>query len=194
MKIILLALFMCTITLFAAPAAIAAPGSGDNYFVEAKVGSASIWSGGTQASSPELLGGYRWDTGSFGKLGFELGYVDFSEIDSGTPSISFAFGGATFKGRAIKAGVNLNYTIGQYLYLEPRLGLMRLSYTGVQRNFPNNDINYSETKIGHYIGIGVGAWFTPNFAMSLNFDNHTADILGQTQTINVFSLGAQFQF
>lgn len=199
MKIVLLALVMSTASLFAAPAAIAAPGSDDHYFVEAKLGSASIWNQGTQTSSPELLGGYRWDTG-FGKLGFELGYVGFGEIDSGTPSNGFAeFGATVNKSHLIKAGLNLNYTLaGQQLYFEPRIGLMRLSYTGVQRDFSPDGIfsstYYSETRTGHYAGIGVGFWFTPNFAVSLNFDNHTAEILGQTQTINVVSFGVQLQF
>lgn len=193
MRIILLGFVMSTATLFVAPSASAAPGSNGNYFVEAKVGSASIWNGGTQVTSPELLGGYRWNT-DFGKLGFELGYVQFDEIDSGTPSNGFALFGATFKGHAIKAGANLNYTFGEGFYLEPRIGLMRLSYSGVQRDFVNGDTNYNETRTGHYAGIGVGFWFTPNFAASLNFDNHTALILGQTLKISVISLGVQVQF
>lgn len=193
MKIVLLGLIMSTAALFVAPAAIAAPGSNSDYFVEAKGGSASIWNNGTQTSSPEFLGGYRWNTG-FGKLGFELGYVDFGEIDSGTPSNGFALFGATFKGHAIKAGVNLNYMLTDQLYLEPRIGLMRLSYTGVQRDFLNGDTNYNETKTGHYAGVGLGIWITPNFAASFNFDNDTAEILGQTRTISVVSIGVQVQF
>jgi hypothetical protein len=193
MKIVLLALVMSTATLFVAPAAIAAPGSNGDYFVEAKDGTASIWAGGTDANSPELLTGYRWDT-DFGKLGFELGYVDFAEIDSGFPSNGFAFGGASFKGHAIKAGVDLNYSFAERMYLEPRIGLMRLSYTGLQRDFPNANKNYDETKIGQYIGIGLGVWITPNFAASVNFDNYKAEILGETETIGVFSFGVQFRF
>jgi hypothetical protein len=193
-KIILFALVMGTANLFVAPAATAAPGSDDNYFVEAKYGSADLFGQASQKGSPELLGGYRWNT-DFGKLGFELGYVDFGEIDSGFPSNGFAEFGSTFKGHAIKAGVDLNYTlVPEGLYLEPRIGLIRLSYTGVQRDFINGDKFYDESKIGHYVGIGVGVWFTPNFAVGLNFDNHTAEILGQTQTIDVISLGMQFQF
>ena len=198
MKIVLLALVMSTATLFVAPAAMAAPGSDGDYFVEARVGSASIWNEGTQTSSQELLGGYRWNTG-FGKLGFELGYVGLGEIDSGTPSIGFAEFGATInKAHLIKAGLDLNFTFAEQAYLEPRIGLTRLSYTGVQRDFSpagiSNYTYYSETRTGHYAGIGLGVWFTPHFAASLNFDGHTAEILGETQTISVVSLGVQFQF
>lgn len=194
MKIILLALVMGTATSFVAPAAVAAPGNNGDYFVEAKGGNASIWDSGTSTFSREILAGYRWNT-DFGKPGLELGYADFGEIDSGTPSNGFAFFGATINNaHLIKAGVDLNYTFGEQLYLEPRIGLMRVSYTGLQRNFPNADIDYSETRTGHYVGIGVGVWFTPKFAVGLNFDKHTAELLGQTQTISVVSIGMQVQF
>jgi len=55
MKNVLLALVMSTAALSVAPAALAAPGGNGDFFVEAKVGSASIWNNGTQASSPELM-------------------------------------------------------------------------------------------------------------------------------------------
>jgi hypothetical protein len=58
----------------------------------------------------------------------------------------------------------------------------------------NGDQDYDETRTGHYVGIGLGVWITPNFAVSLNFDNHTAEMLGQTQTISVVSVGVQVQF
>lgn len=198
-KIILLTLVMSAS--FVAPAAIAAPESNGDYFVEAKGGSVSIWESGTSTSSREILGGYRWDTGSFGKLGFELGYLHFGEIDSDTPSIGFAEFGATInQAHLINAGLDLNYTLpGQQLYFEPRIGLMRLSYSGVQRDISPDQFftstYYNETRTGHYVGIGMGVWFTPNFAASINFfDNYSAEILGRGQTINVASLGLQFQF
>ncbi|HEY3860141.1 MAG TPA: outer membrane beta-barrel protein [Gammaproteobacteria bacterium] len=184
---------MGTANLFVAPAAIAASASNGDYFVEAKGGSASVWSDGLQANSEELLAGYRWNT-DFGKLGFELGYMDFGEIDSGTPSNGFALFGATIKGHALETGVDLNYMLAERLYIEPRIGLMRLSYSGVQRDRMNGDQDYDETRTGHYVGIGLGVWITPNFAVSLNFDNHTAEMLGQTQTISVVSVGVQVQF
>jgi outer membrane autotransporter protein len=200
MKIVLLALLMSTASFFIAPAAVAAPGSGDNIFVEAKLGSATVsdWDGGTQDTSPELLAGYRWNTG-FGKLGLEVGYAYFGRIDSDAPSNGFAEFGATINhAHMIKAGVDLNYTFAERLYVEPRIGLMRLSYTGVQRDFSGSGVsshtNYDETRTGHYVGVGFGVWITPNFAVGLNYDDHTAEILGQTESINVFSIGVQYQF
>lgn len=193
MKRVLFALAMSGVGLFCAPAAVAATGGDNDFFAEAKLGNASIWDQGTQGSTPELLAGYRWNT-DFGKLGFELGRVNFGVIDSGEPSNGFGLFGATFKGHAIKAGVDLNYTFAERMYLEPRAGLMRLSYTGVQRDWPNPNTNYNETKAGHYVGIGLGVWIMPSFAVSLNFDNYTAEMLGQTRTIRVTSIGAQFRF
>ena len=197
-RIVLLALIMGTAASFVAPAAMAAPGNDDNYFVEVKGGNASIWDSGTTAFGGELLAGYRWNT-DFGKPGFELGYANFGQIASGTPSNGFAEFGSTINHvHMIKAGVDLNYTFGERFYVEPRIGLVRLSYTGVQRDVSGNGIfshtDYDETRTGHYVGIGVGVWFTPHFAMSVNFDNYAAKLLGNDETISVVGLGVQFQF
>ena len=198
MRNVLLALVMSTASLFVAPAASADTANSDNAFVEVKGGSASIWDSGTSALGGEILGGYRWNTG-VGKLGFELGYANFGDIESGTPSNGFAeFGASINHVHMIKAGADLNCTFGERFYIEPRIGLMRLSYTGVQRDVtPAGDftsIHYDETKMGHYVGVGLGVWITSNFAVGLNFDRHTAEILGKTETISVTSAGVQFQF
>lgn len=193
MKIILLALVMGAASLIAAPAAVAAPGGKGGYFVEAMYGQTDVWADNYQKQTTGLLAGYRWNTG-FGKLGFELGYVDFGDVDSGTPSITYAFYGQSIDAHALKAGANLNFTFEQGLYLEPRIGLMRFSYTGADRNFPNSTTYYDETKIGHYAGIGLGFWIAPNFALSFNVDNYPVEILGQTKSLDTFSIGLQFQF
>lgn len=195
-KNVLLALMIGAASLVAVPAAAAAPGDGGEYFVEAKLGSTTIsnWSQTNQKATPEYLAGYRWDTGQ-GKLGFELGYVDFGPADSGPPSNGQAlFGSSIYKSHALKLGANYNFPLTPQLYAEPRAGLMRLSYTGVTRNFPNADTNYNETKTGHYLGLGLGIWVTPNFALSLNLDNHTAELLGESTTLTVFSIGLQLRF
>jgi hypothetical protein len=174
--------------------AAAAPGDSGEYFAEYKIGGTSIGDQQTRRDSSELMAGYRWGADER-KLGFELGYVDFGPFDSGSPSISQAFYGASvYTSHALKLGVNYNFSLIPQLYVEPRAGLMRLSYRGIQHNFPYNDRHYNETRMGHYVGVGVGVWVTPHFALSMNLDDHIGEFFGDTTALIVFSIGAQVRF
>ncbi|HET6725637.1 MAG TPA: outer membrane beta-barrel protein [Gammaproteobacteria bacterium] len=194
MKIVQLALVLSVGTALAVPTAVAAPGDDGNFFAEVKIGHTYIYDETHDTLTPSILAGYRWKISDGVAAGVALGYVDFAASSSGEPSITNAYYGEYIDASAVKVGANINFEIGR-LYLEPRVGLMRLSATGSNRNGPLNPItDYDGNWTGAYLGIGAGYWITPDVAVGLNGDYHTAKIAGDSTSITTFSVGLEFQF
>lgn len=203
-------LALAFVAICAAPLAqaAAAADSDDGFFLTAKVGS-TAWSLNDQYSDNQKAttygaqGGYRWSINDANAVGFDVGYIDFGDIDD-------AGGGmfATLSGSALTAGVNYQLTFGNAWYLEARTGYMKLTLkssitlpgVSIQIGPISTDLglgfNYNSDEFdGAYLGVGVGHWLTPSFGLSVNYDYHRADdVYGESLNLATFSVAAEFLF
>jgi hypothetical protein len=161
--------------------------------------------------------GYRWAVDRPFYFGVEAGYVDLGKITS-----RYEWGGLTFvdkekfalKGNAVLIGGNGKWVLPHHWTITARLGLAR-SHTSydIRSDYYQSDYyrNTSDTPyetdkshdssndIGIYAGVGFGFDFTPNFGVTVNYDNYSLKAQGITddkRTVNVGVWGgaAEFRF
>lgn len=181
--------------------ACATPDDNGSAFVEIKAGT-DYWAlnddydGNAKDSSRSAQIGYRWGMGVNSSLGIEGGYVDFGHIHKINGSVEYSV-----KGRAVTMGVNYEYASGGMsngFLIDARAGILRWHGTAtgsVQVNYIGQlDLFGMDTGTGTYAGLGVGYYFTPRLALTLNYDYHQADIYNGTANLTVYSIGAEFRF
>ncbi|HET6655295.1 MAG TPA: outer membrane beta-barrel protein [Gammaproteobacteria bacterium] len=191
-----------------APLAQAAAPDNGGFFVTAKIGK-TAWSLNDQYSDNQKAttygaqAGYRWSINDANAIGFDVGYIDFGDIDDADGGLF-----ATFSGSAMTAGANYQFTFAESWYLQARAGYMKLTLDsnvtlpGINLQigpFSSNlglSVSYESDEFdGIYLGVGIGHYFTPGFGLSLNYDYHQADdVYNETLNLATFTVAAEFRF
>jgi hypothetical protein len=160
------------------------------------------------------VAGYRWAVDRPFYFGVEGGYVDLGKITSHyETSQTFGTRLDTFsekyklKGHALLVGANGKWVLPHRWTITARFGLAHshTSYDVDQnevfdgKNVYNYSLRDSSNDNGIYAGVGFGYDFTPNFGVTLNYDNYSLkaqNITGDKRTINVGVWGgaAEFRF
>lgn len=184
----------------AVPAAYAGAAGTGNGFIGAKVGTA-FWSFNDDYTDNEndfsyaIDGGYRWNINDSNSIGIELGYIDFGSIADSNDVAS-----VSLDGDAVTLGANYQLLFGANgaNFFEARAGYMHwngdASATLSMGNLGTVSASGSDSGGGVYVGAGIGHYFTPNFALSLNYDFHQADAFDDTVNLAVFTIGAEYRF
>jgi OmpA-OmpF porin, OOP family len=158
--------------------------------------------------------GYRWAVDRPFYFGVEGGYVDLGKISSKyDQSETFGSGANThvekyeLKGHALLVGANGKWVLPRHWTITARFGLAHshTSYDADQnetldgQNVYSNSLRDSSNDNGIYAGVGFGYDFTPNFGVTVNYDNYSLkaqNITGDKRTVNVGVWGgaAEFRF
>lgn len=158
--------------------------------------------------------GYRWAVDRPFYFGVEAGYVDLGKITSRYET-SQTFGTLLdtykekyeLKGRALLVGANGKWVLPHHWTITTRFGLAH-SHTSYDadrneifdgKNVYSYSLRDSSNDNGIYAGLGFGYDFTPNFGVTVNYDNYSLkaqNITGDKRTVNVGVWGgaAEFRF
>jgi len=165
--------------------------------------------------------GYRWAVDRPFYLGVEAGYVDLGSISSRYEQVNTYPNVVVtntqkykLKGKAVLVGANGKWLLPHHWTITARLGLAhsRTTYDtqfdhleNGQHVYGGNDVLFSgkthdsSNDNGIYAGVGFGYDFTPNFGVTVNYDNYSLkaqNITGDKRTVNVGVWGgaAEFRF
>jgi len=158
--------------------------------------------------------GYRWAVDRPFYVGVEAGYVDLGNVTSKDEWGSTIAGNVyrnvdkyKLEGKAVLVGANGKWELPHHWTITARLGLAhsRTTYSYSQSYYINGHLQdtfkpfpkESSTDNGIYAGIGFGYDFTPNFGVTLNYDNYSLkaqDITEDKRTVNIGVWGAAAEF
>jgi hypothetical protein len=162
--------------------------------------------------------GYRWAVDRPFYFGVEGGYVNLGKLtdrygDSynyGTTSNPFIDAYTEkyeLKGRAILIGANGKWVLPHRFTITARVGVAH-SHTSFDyaynetingKAYQDESVHASSNDNGIYAGLGFGYDFTPNFGVTVNYDNYSLKaqkLTGDKRTVNVGVWGgaAEFRF
>ena len=201
----------------------AAHDANEGAFIGVNGGSASydIHNSGFEDKKDTAIGavvGYRWAVDRPFYFGVEGGYVNLGKLTDRYEYTS-TFGSPRapitdvqtekyeLKGRAILIGANAKWVLPHRWTITGRFGVAHshtafdYHYDDVQngQNVYSESAHLSSNDNGIYAGLGFGYDFTPNFGVTVNYDNYSLKaqkLTGDKRTVNVGVWGgaAEFRF
>ncbi|HEY1772658.1 MAG TPA: hypothetical protein VGH91_05640 [Gammaproteobacteria bacterium] len=203
MKLITLRLALALAAFTVVPNAFAADSGGGNIFVDATYGKmfgkpATGYTNDSQ-SAWGADGGYRWKLDDADSAGFDVGYMNFGDVDDSGGNE----GRDTVSASAISAGVNFQHLFGddKAWIFQMRGGLMSVKFdTNYYSYFPTSTTGTTSShQSGEYFGFGIGRDITQSFRLILALEYYSAGDSGnygsdQGLDLGFIGLGAEYRF
>ncbi len=172
------------------PAAQLAAQDASGFFIEGRVGSASVDEDqfDDDTTTLQLNGGYRW-----GNWGIEAGYVNFDDFDDEIGDIEIQAG---IDGFTIGLNGRTNLGDGPW-YLSGRLGAFLWDAEAdavVSINNRPTRVSADTDGTDVYAGVGFGYDFNEQFSVGLAYDYFGAESDRQSLDTNVLSVTAEVRF
>jgi hypothetical protein len=223
MEKLLLSVAAAAALTFASFGARAGHDANEGAFIGVNAGSSSydIHNSGFEDKKDTAFGGvvgYRWAVDRPFYFGVEGGYVNLGKLTDryegsqnlGTanqPYIDAYKEKYELKGHALLIGANGKWVLPHRFTITARFGLAHshsaydASYNETLNgvNVDSESIHQSSNDNGIYAGVGFGYDFTPNFGVTVNYDNYSLKaqkLTGDKRTVNVGVWGgaAEFRF